>query len=76
MPYVGLVHNRSNIIDGTSGVAFPVPRNKAVIGRATVFENSSEKKNNLNKILRGTNAKKISNHLMNFNTKTSRLISD
>ena len=63
------------MIIGTSGVALPVPRNRAVIGKATRLVNSSEKKNSLKKIFMGIRAKKISNHRMNLRTKDRRLTS-
>ena len=63
MPYVGLVTSLSIIILGTSGVALPVPRKSATIGRATVFVNSSEKKKSFMSHFIGSIAKKTSNHL-------------
>ncbi len=46
---------------GTSGVAFPVPRKSASMGKATVLVNSSEKKKSFITSLMGIKAKKISN---------------
>ena len=75
MPYVGLVTNRSNMILGTSGVALPVPKKRASIGRAMVLENSSEKKNIFIRILMGMRAKKISNQRTIVSMVWKRLIS-
>ena len=75
MPYVGLVHNLSSMMAGTSGVAFPVPRNRATIGRATVLANSSEKKKSFITSLMGIRAKNTSNQRMIFSIVMNRLTS-
>lgn len=76
MPYVGLVHSLSKMILGTLGVSLPVPRNSAIMGIATVFVNSSEKKNILNRILMGMSAKMSSNQRTILSMRLNLRISD
>ena len=47
----------SSTIVSTSGVAFPVPRNKVTMGKTTVFTNSPEKENIFIKIFNGSSPK-------------------
>lgn len=72
MPYVGAVQSLSNMTAGTSGVALPVPRKSAVIGRAMVFVNSSVIRKGLNNSLSGTRAKRTSNHRMTLSIVINR----
>jgi hypothetical protein len=57
MLHVGLVQSLSSTVVGASGVALPVPRNRAAIGNTTVLANSSEKRNIFINILSGIRAK-------------------
>lgn len=71
MPYVGDVASLSSIIAGVSGVALPVPRKRAVIGKATTLMKSSLIRNIWQTSFRGNNAKKISNQRMTFHINNS-----
>jgi hypothetical protein len=53
----------SSMIVSTSGVAFPVPRNKVTMGKATVFANSPEKENIFIKIFNGSSPKTINQRI-------------